>query len=91
MNNMNNYFLKQFTPFSKHLGRSQKLPEERRYVLVYSPANILTWPSAIVVGYLKYHAGNKDVPYFVIPGHDGQPVTYWSDCLGEEFQNICYY
>lgn len=63
----------------------QKLPFERRYVLVQlaeQPAKGL--PPSVAVGYLKYSAGDKTCPYFVIPGIGGT-VEFWSDCLGDDF------
>jgi hypothetical protein len=40
----------------------------------------------VAVGYMKFAAGDRDCPYFVIPGgRTGFRVTHWCDCLGDDF------
>jgi len=69
------------------------LPRERRDVLVKLDTGI-NETGAVVVGYLRYAAGDKESPYFVcggVPMHveNGERrqwvVTHWSDCLGDGF------
>jgi hypothetical protein len=65
-----------------------KLPPERKYVLLQlDDIEELGLPAAVVVGYLRYSAGDRDCPYFVHPGIVARdtPVTHWCDCLGDEF------
>jgi hypothetical protein len=48
-------------------------PPERRCVLVQferADTRYGGFPPAVVVGYLRYAAGDKDSPYFVTPGFD---------------------
>jgi hypothetical protein len=48
-------------------------------------------PPSVAVGYLRYGGGDKDSPYFVVPGFGREPpghgkpfvVTHWWDGLGE--------
>lgn len=79
-------------PFDQQRWR-RKLPPERRYVLVaIAPGNVeppSTVPShvaSVAVGYLKFAAGCRDSPYFVVPGFGRSfVVTHWADCLGDDF------
>ena len=64
--------------FDKSKFHHQKLPKERRHMLVQVAAK----PDeglqpAVAVGYLKFAAGCKDSPYFVIPGVGGFAMLYW--------------
>jgi hypothetical protein len=73
--------------YSRDLWHEQKLPEERKYVLVQveardEPARGL--PPSVAVGYLKYAAGDKRSPQFIVPGVGG-PVVAWCDCLPKDF------
>jgi hypothetical protein len=74
----------------------QKLPKERKRVLLQLSGNEKHGVApAVVVGYLKYAAGDKQSPVFVHPGagstysenghYIGVRVTHWADCLGKEF------
>ena len=54
----------------------QKLPEVKKYVLVMLKSSIRGNPNPIVVGYLKFHAGELSEPYFVTPGAN---VPIWTD------------
>jgi len=71
-----------WVPFN---GPDGKLPPERRDVLVKldSPINEV---GAVVVGYLRYAAGDKTCPYFVCSAvQTPWTVTHWCDCLGDDF------
>jgi hypothetical protein len=60
---------------------------ERRLVLVIT-ARTRSYPPAVAVGYLKFGAGDRQSPYFVIPGGAGgdvRRVTHWADVLGDDF------
>ena len=63
-------------------------PPERRFVLVELDMHDSSFrSSAIVVGYLKYAAGDKDSPQFIchsIPGN--WTVKSYCDCLGDNFE-----
>lgn len=69
----------------------QKLPEQKKPVLVKLKNLDEEIGTLIVVGYLKYHAGIKSEPYFVTPcatincpkGDDR--VIAWCDCLPIDF------
>ncbi|NTU88446.1 MAG: hypothetical protein HGA54_00850 [Actinobacteria bacterium] len=77
------------------LWNKQKLPPERKYVLVMTKSNDEASPNPIYVGYLKYAAGDKYSPYFIVPGYEGEPelhqtsngfahlihVVAWCDCM----------
>jgi len=79
-------------PFDKLKGSLQKRPPERRLVLVQTaggPDNMgIVYPPSIAVGYRKDAAGDKQCPYFVVPGigeRNGE-IVGWCDCLGDDFQ-----
>ncbi len=60
-----------------------KLPDERaRCWLVLSGDTVPGCSQGAAFGYLRYGAGDKDSPYFVIPniGVHGGSVTHWSPC-----------
>lgn len=63
------------------------MPAERRYVLVAIPACSPNAP-CVMMGYLRYAAGDLMCPYFVTPGGPpGAPVpTHWNDCLGDDYR-----
>jgi hypothetical protein len=75
------------------LFEKQKLPPERKYMLLMTKSHNLGYPNPIYVGYMKYAAGCKDSPSFVIPGYEGEGeylfdgciyminVIAWCDCL----------
>lgn len=67
---------------------SDKLPKERRFVLWQFAGNIDRGkPPSVVVGYLRYAAGDKDSPQVIVPGcHPGTLPMYWADCLGKDFK-----
>lgn len=79
-------------------------PEERRYVLVAIERRhqeredeytdrLKSVSASVIVGYLRYAAGDPLSPYFVVPGLGGyvrtEPysghVTHWCDCLNDDF------
>lgn len=74
---------------------NQRLPPERKYVLIQMSGNENKGVApAVVVGYLRYSAGDKQSPHFITPGcgaydADGKRVpvrvTHWADCLGKSF------
>jgi hypothetical protein len=64
-------------------GTKGRLPPQRRYVLVQVTPEDHGRP-IVTVGWLKYAAGDKRCPYFVVPAIGGEP-KYWSDCLGDDF------
>lgn len=72
--------------FDKSKGSKQSLPKEHREVLCYmQSARPGTWPNGVAVGYLRYAAGDKDSPHFVVPGlHTGR-VLKWCDCLPQNY------
>lgn len=74
--------------FATERGYRQKRPPERKYVLVaVAPTNSL--PVGVAVGYLKYAAGEKDSPFFVVPhfGHgESHRVIAWCDCLPDTLE-----
>lgn len=64
-----------------------RLPKERKYVLCrIAPRDEEGLPEAIAVGYLRYAAGDKSCPFFVIPGVGGQ-VTAYADCLPQDLKS----
>lgn len=82
----------EFIKFTPGKGRNrQKLPPERKYVLVQLKNIDPAMRNPIVVGYLKYHAGVKSEPFFVTPGANincpkgDERVIAWCDCLPDDF------
>ena len=71
-------------PFNKSKGYHQKRPAERRDVLVILEKPNPNLPRVVAVGYMKNSAGQKQYPYFVIPGIGGEVIA-WCDCLPEGF------
>lgn len=75
-----------FEEFDKSKGSKQKLPKERKLVIVRMEVNMVGFPDGFGVGYLRYAAGDKNSPYFVVQGiHTGNEVG-WCDCLPEGFK-----
>ncbi|GAH74182.1 unnamed protein product [marine sediment metagenome] len=70
--------------FNPTKGSRQKRPPIRKYVLVQLASIDKCLPEAIAVGYRKNAAGDKQSPYFVIPGIGGT-VLRWCDCLPDNF------
>lgn len=70
--------------FNKELGSTQMLPKERKHVVVVLGSVTRGMPDGFAIGYLRYAAGCKDSPYFVVQGlHNGNEIG-WIDCLPEE-------
>ncbi len=74
-----------------------KLPPERKYVLcLLEPLENKGIPRGVVVGYLRYAAGDKNSPQFITPGiyrivREGiycrtREVTHWCYCLSRGFE-----
>lgn len=72
--------------FHKEKGYRQKRPKVRKLVLVILERTSKNLPRALAVGYMKNSAGQKEYPYFVIPGIGGE-VLYWSDCLPSDIED----
>ena len=70
--------------FSEEAGYHQKRPLERRDVLVILEKTHPNLPRSVAVGYMKNSAGQKEYPYFIIPGIGGKVIA-WCDCLPEAF------
>ena len=68
-------------------GSRQKRPPERKLVLVrLASADPGSLPEGIAVGYMRNAAGDKQCPYFVVPGlHTGRALA-WCDCLPDGFK-----
>lgn len=83
---------KEFILFNPRLGQNQKLPPLKKYVLVCKRNTEPGNKNPIVVGYLKYHSGEENCPYFVTPGatiktvlSDDSTIS-WCDCLPDDFE-----
>ena len=75
----------QWIDYSEDLWHRQPLPPERRKVLVQVAAREDGYrPPSVAVGYMKFAAGCKDSPRFIVPGVGGTVVA-WCDCLGDDF------
>jgi hypothetical protein len=73
--------------FDSAKGSRQKRPPERKLVLVrMASADPGHLPEGIAVGYRKNAAGDKQCPYFVVPGLHTGTVLAWCDCLPEGFE-----
>ena len=72
-------------PFDPAKGSRQKRPPERRHVLVRLHSLGLGRPASIAVGYRRDASGDKQSPYFVVPGLGGE-VLEWCDCLPDDFE-----
>lgn len=70
--------------FDKSKGYHQKRPPQRKDVLVILEKVSSGLPRSVAVGYMKNSGGDKQYPYFVIPGIGGTVIA-WSDCLPEGF------
>jgi hypothetical protein len=70
--------------FDKNKGSRQKRPTIYKWVLVLCRSKVDGYPDPVIVGYRKDAAGDKQSPYFVVPGGNcGEPYA-WCDCLPEE-------
>ncbi len=70
--------------FATAKGSRQKRPSIGKYVLVRTASRGDGMPESICVGYRKNAAGDKQSPYFVVPGLGGD-VIEWCDCLPSNF------
>lgn len=74
--------------FDKSKGAAQRLPEVGKTVFVATkPQESRGIPAGICLGYMKFHAGEKDAPYFVIPGFNGV-IVGWRDCVPAELGDV---
>jgi hypothetical protein len=68
---------------------TQEHPPERKLVLVQSEGGVvdgaIIQAPSVGVGYLRYAAGCKDSPFFVVPGGKRGRDIAWCDCLPEGF------
>lgn len=73
-------------PFDEKLGSRQKLPPiYKRVLLAYAPEALGSgMPAGTAVGYLKFAAGDKECPNFIVPAIGGKP-SHWLDILPENF------
>ena len=78
------YWEQESQPFSK------KWPKERKAVLLrLEPWPDKGIPASVCVGYLRFSAGDKHYPMFVMPGTNiirGRKVTHFCDCLPDAFK-----
>jgi len=75
-----------WTLVSYPLQLNESIPDERKVVLVWLKEGGLPF-----CGYIRYAAGCKDSPYFVVyHGNSdiGAKVVAWCDCLPDSFQDI---
>lgn len=72
--------------FDKARGSRQKRPPVKKYVLVRMQGRGPGYPMGIAVGYRKNAGGDKQCPYFVVPGLHTGAVVEWCDCLPDEFE-----
>jgi hypothetical protein len=71
--------------YERNKWAQQPLPRERKHVLVQVAAREADgMPPAVAVGYLRYSAGDRNSPTFIVPGVGG-PVVAWCDCLPKGF------
>lgn len=77
--------MKQMTVGEWTLFTNEDVPPEYKLVLVQiSGAEEIGMPPSVAVGYLRFAAGDKRCPYFVVPGFGRRfEVTHWIDCLPE--------
>ena len=71
--------------YERELWHNQKLPKERKYVLVEVESSGPPYPNAIMLGYIKYAAGEKDSPGFVVVGNSIGKVLRWTDSALNNF------
>lgn len=76
----------------------QKRPPIKKYVVVMLAAQAdrihelgelgafrCATPEPLAIGYRKDAAGDKQFPYFVVPGLSGKVIA-WCDCLPDDFE-----
>lgn len=79
--------------FDKTKGSRQKRPKEKKWVIVLRERVVYgtgpgDFPEILAVGYMKNLAGDKQAPYFVVPGLGGE-VYAWCDCIPDDFKYPC--
>ena len=75
------------------------LPPERKYVLIQFSKISCHGFGPVAVGYLRYAGGDRDSPFFVVPGvkrtndyhepdvpREEMIVTHWADIFGNDFE-----
>lgn len=79
--------------FDKSKGYRQKRPPEKKYVLVITESRGHGLPEGIAIGWMKNAAGDKNDPYFIVPGRlaigakkETPEVIAWCDCLPDDFE-----
>jgi hypothetical protein len=77
--------------YDREKWSNQKLPKEKKWVLLKVKIDNKCVPDPIVVGYMKFAAGCKDSPYFISPGVLLQNTPHlkvyaWCDCLPKDFE-----
>lgn len=73
--------------FDEAKGSRQKRPPIKKYVLVAIDPQEPGKPVGVGIGYRKDAAGDKQCPYFVVPGlypRNGKVIA-WCDCLPDEW------
>ncbi len=73
-------------PVSTPIQESQHIPAERKAVLVWLRQSHLPF-----CGYIRYAAGDKDSPYFVVyhgNSEIGSDVVAWCDCLPDQGPDV---
>ncbi len=70
--------------FNEDKGSKQKRPTVGKWVVVLREKLVSNKPEAVAIGYMKNAAGDKQCPYFVVPGLGGKIIA-WCDCLPESF------
>jgi hypothetical protein len=74
--------------FNPGMGQHQTPPEPKKYLLLQTAgAPDRGLPPAVVVGYFRFAAGDRDSPAWTIPGvgfYAGRVVA-WSDSLPDDF------
>ena len=73
----------EWTPFDWRKGSRQRLPPERKWVLVAVQSTVGGLPAGAGAGWLKFAAGDPDSPKFIMPGiYPAHGVVIaWADCL----------
>ena len=73
-------------PVSTPIQQNEHIPAERKTVLVWLKEKHLPF-----CGYIRYAAGDKDCPYFVVYHGNteiGSDVVAWCDCLPDKGPDV---
>jgi len=74
-----------FIDFDPTKGADQSLPPERKDVVLELAPFRDGLPKMYMIGYLRYAAGDKNSPQFILPGvPEKATVIAWADCLKED-------